>query len=127
MEERSQPAPPACSGNLRYLPKIPIGSDNFFPGLDIYRVANVWQKWPEFAKHWQIHPPRDFQVLPTLGKIGGNLPSIGKTVFSANRAFPARLPLPLVAAGRAVHAAASRGFGVLKNNCRFRLAFLGDA
>jgi hypothetical protein len=40
--------------------------------------ANVWQNRAEFAKHWQVHPPRGFRVLPILGKITRNLPSLGK-------------------------------------------------
>jgi hypothetical protein len=35
----------------------------------ISRFANVWQKRVEFAKDWQKHPPRRFQVLPNIGKI----------------------------------------------------------
>ncbi|MBQ7251661.1 MAG: hypothetical protein IJS32_03560, partial [Kiritimatiellae bacterium] len=35
------------------------------------------------AKHWQNHPPRGFWILPNLGKIQANLPTIGKTEFRA--------------------------------------------
>jgi hypothetical protein len=40
--------------------------------------ANVWQKRPKFAKHWQIHPPHGFRILPMLGKNRENLPMLGK-------------------------------------------------
>jgi hypothetical protein len=40
--------------------------------------ANVWQNRAFFAKHWQIHPPRSFQFLPSIGK----MPGISRTGFT---------------------------------------------
>jgi hypothetical protein len=43
------------------------------------RFANVRQKRSKFAKDWQNHSPRAENILPMFGKIGRNLPNIGKT------------------------------------------------
>jgi hypothetical protein len=62
---------PAFIASLPFPRKVPFAAPSS-------RFANVRQKHPEFAKHWQIHWPRTGWILPNLGKIQAFLPNIGK-------------------------------------------------
>jgi hypothetical protein len=50
--------------------------------------ANVWQKWPDFAKHWQNVSRARRMDLPNIGKFHAFLPNIGKLRSGWGAALP---------------------------------------